>query len=182
MAGHVGESRCVARCCCEERQGRPGEEALPVPGGEDQERAGEAQEEACQASGGKGAVGAEGDAYEEGPEGVVALRTPAIPESTCCSPRANRAKGRALQKRAAMARWRQVDLERGRRWPALRARRRSTAVPRAQRVTVIWVGVRPWVRDSLIQRKPEPQKRASAAMRRVEGMALTVACSMYEDK
>jgi hypothetical protein len=39
-------------------------------------------------------------------------------------------------------------------------------------VTVIWVGVRPWVRDSLIQRKPEPQKRASAAMRRVEDMGL----------
>jgi hypothetical protein len=116
--------------------------------------------------------------------GVVAFRTPAVPESTVCSPRLNRAKGRALQKRAAMARWDQVVRSRGRRWPALRARRSRTAVPRAQRAIVIWAGVRPWVRASLIQRKPEPQRRARAAMRRVEdrGMGTTVAPLPLKDK
>jgi hypothetical protein len=69
--------------------------------------------------------------------GVVAFRTPAVPESTVCSPTLNRAKGRALQKRAATARWVQVVRWRGRRWPEVRARRSRTAVPRAQRAMVI---------------------------------------------
>jgi hypothetical protein len=118
--------------------------------------------------------------------GVVAFSTPAMPESTVCSPMLKRAKGTALQKRAATARWPQVLRSRGRRWPAERARSRSTAVPRAQRAIVIWAGDRPWFRASLIHRKPEPQRRARVPIRIDDvscgGMTSTVGQSVRKDK
>lgn len=100
--------------------------------------------------------------------GVVAFSTPATPESTDCSPMAKRKNGRALQKKAATTRWPQVARSLGRRWRARQARPRRTAAPSAERVKVIWSGVSPLFRASLIHRKPDPHSSASTAMRTSE--------------
>jgi hypothetical protein len=96
--------------------------------------------------------------------GVVALSTPAMPESTVCSPMLNNTNGTVLQNNAATASLPHVARSRGNRCPASRASTSSTPAPSTQRNTVTWTGVSPFS-ASLIHRNPDPHSSASTPIR-----------------